>query len=75
MKNIRIICINNSVRYDNLDIFAELTIGKEYIMSDINDRGDTIWIVNNLGYECGYDINRFLSLNQYRDNVISDILE
>lgn len=54
-----------------------LTIGKEYIIRDIRITNSIIvyGLDNDYGYYFLYNSNMFMSLEEYRNSVINNILE
>lgn len=70
-----VVCINTESTL-SLDY---ITLDKSYTISDIgygNDNADDdiIWIINDKGLMDYFSTHRFIRIEEYRDNVIDDIL-
>lgn len=68
-KGDRIVCINN----DNNGASFYLTIGRIYIVSD-GSTEDSVWIEDDVRRFSNYISKRFISVSEYRQNIINDIL-
>ena len=71
----KVICINNE---DDNTAIKGLTQGKMYeVVTDsiTNYHRNTIKIVNDLNESLLYPVYRFRTLEEYRDEIISDILK
>lgn len=66
----KIICINN-IKIYSIDI--DLTIGKVYVVNHFSD--NTIWLeCDDVGFRGGYSRGRFITLKEYRRDIINEIL-
>lgn len=63
-----VVCIDNS--------YNSLTIDKLYIVLSMRviDRVMTLWIMNDIGAKVFYNHNRFISIEQKRNDTISEII-
>lgn len=67
-----VVCINNDNRgYTNL----YLTLYKVYTVVDNDSSIGTLWVKDDSGRNTNYVTERFVSLSEYRTNIIDDILE
>lgn len=72
----RFFCINKG------NIKEGLTIGKPYIINRVNNgvhinsnkEYHNIWVVNDFGLEKHYSRKRFVSMSEYRDIKINELL-
>mgnify|MGYP001572835293 CR=1 FL=1 len=63
-----VICIDANVMY-NL-----LTYGRMYTITSVNTNNSLIWVINDRGENDYFRKYRFISVKEYRDSVISEIL-
>ena len=59
------------------DLSKELTYGKVYDILDNLDKRfeyDCIFVINDKGFKFGYFAYKFLSLNEWREDILNKIL-
>lgn len=66
-----VICINTKAKLK----LSYLTYGKSYVISNDINNETIVWIINDVGALDYFSKERFISLEEYRSNVISEILE
>lgn len=76
-KGDKVVCVNgdNDVVGGNMDYKLFITNGKVYTIENHNSKIDTLWVKDDRDCITNYMIKRFISLSEYRNNLIKDILE
>lgn len=69
---IKLICIDNIWTGFDIEIDMNITIGKEYLAYYI--MGDRCSILNDIGIKSWYKIEKFISIEEYRENQINKII-
>ena len=64
-----VVCINNKL-YPN-----DITVGEQYYLLPFSDQSVVYTIINNNGKEFGYIKDRFVKLEDWREQQISKILD
>ncbi len=71
-----VVCINNGKCRGATSKSVTLTIGKKYWVSYVtNSLQREYKLENDIGNECYYSPNRFISLLEYRENKIEKLIK
>jgi hypothetical protein len=71
-----VVCINNGKCRGATSKSVTLTIGKKYWVSYVtNSLQREYKLENDIGNECYYSPNRFISLVEYRENKIEKLIK
>ena len=71
-----VVCVNNGVCEGASSDSVNLTIGKQYRRSGVKtkDQSSEYRIINDIGEIIFYSSNRFVSVTEYREKQLSDII-
>jgi len=71
-----VVCVNNGVCEGASSDSVNLTIGKQYRRSGVKtkDQSSEYRIINDIGEIIFYSSNRFVSVSEYREKQLSDII-
>jgi hypothetical protein len=72
-----IVCINNGICEGASSDSVNLTIGRQYRRSGVKnkDQSSEYRIVNDIGEIIFYSSNRFVSVTEYREKMLGELLE
>jgi hypothetical protein len=72
-----IVCINNGICEGASSYSVNLTIGRQYRRSGVKnkDQSSEYRIVNDIGEIIFYSSNRFVSVTEYREKMLGELLE
>lgn len=65
-----VVCIDNYVTRYNLTLHKYYTV----LNRSEGDNRDVIWIINDIGKRDFFGLGRFISLMEFRNNIIDEVL-
>jgi hypothetical protein len=54
--------------------FGSITNDMKYLVMDISIEYNYVTVINNYGDSASYELKRFISIDQYRDKLINNLL-